>query len=167
MMGLEMPVEKKEKSEVYNYMKNPNIMNPWVIVRWAFVTVIFAGTVMVAMDQVKDARTECEGLKKKLANAHDILILYQKRIERLEKYEEESIQRSRNFIKAVKVDLDNASKYIAKTEELKLRLAAINAEDKSNDVDVLAEQMIRRLDLQKELMDHVTSAPKSIAQKLE
>lgn len=56
-------------------MKNPNMMNPWVIVRWAFVTTLFAGTVIVAMDQVKTrdallivAAKKNDFLKKELSN---------------------------------------------------------------------------------------------------
>jgi hypothetical protein len=143
----------------------PNLLNPWRIIRWSAAVLLFTGTLVVSVDQVKSARSESDGLKKKLANAHDISIIYQKRIERLEKYEKESIQRSRDEGNAVIADIDNASKYIGKTEELRVRLAAINAEDKSKDVYEMADQMQRRIALQEELMQHAGNAPQSTAQK--
>jgi hypothetical protein len=57
-------------------MKNPKLMNPWPIIRWAVVTLLFAGTALIAMDQIKTrdaalcvANTKNDFLKNELLKA--------------------------------------------------------------------------------------------------
>lgn len=51
-------------------MKLPSI-TPWLVIRWSFVGLLFAGTVAVAVDQLKSRQTQIEKLAQKLELAQE------------------------------------------------------------------------------------------------